>query len=1071
MNLLSVCSRALFRGRMSITAACLLLALTAPLVTGQVVRPVPGETPAAKSVDEVVELSPFVIQESTQTGWVATQTLGGSRMKTDFKDLAQPMEVMTMDFMRDLGANNFEQALIYSTNIEGRDDITDGDGLGFGVFQPRNTTRVRGLTGATLSRNFFEAQMPTDNYNLDRITIARGPNAILFGLGSPSGIVDVSLQRANLRKRSVSTELQYNSEDSRRASINFNQPILNDKVALRVALLSEENVTSVKPNLDRQDRYYGVLTAKPFKYTTVSLHGEKVERFSNRAPRITPVDSISVWENASKFAGSPYTVDRPLFDNRATGAVNAGNFTLGNLANHPVFARQGNPAVWLFGAGALNGNVQGWNNAVEAREPQNIPAAINPYHSLERQAFTLGDERVASFSTNLYGMSRGQKLRSDLMNIFLEQRLAPDLFLEAAYNREALEEITADSGFGPNRIYVDANRYLPDGVALNPNAGRYYIQGRATGQEFWENREDWRATLSYEYDFGRKHAGHRVLKWLGRNRLALLAAESEYRRRGHQLQRGLLEQSPTLPGVTYTNGSVGSAARTGTQNWATDGRRDIHTRLYLNRDDGNTAFHPFGNLYGTWRFTDAAGQPFGAYLYDSPYRNEQGWKLVRTGSGPEGTLTNVRTQMFAWQNYLLKDRLVLLYGYRKDTAKSATIDPRFQVRDWSGLYPSAEVAEFGPWGATQSGLTRTYGAVLHLTKWASLTYNKSDTFQPNIGKFDPYGKDYPGAVGEGDDIGVSLGLFDGKFVLRASRFTNTAGPTRAGNTGFNDPIRDQLWNIENNMRLFDPSMPTINLGNGGYRDRGRANYWVMFDGEAEGYELDVSWLPNRNWSFKANAAKQESTESNIGTEWFAWTAARLPVWQALRVPEGGRTNPRDVDGDGSIGTWTWANAPYDGNPASKTFERYYQEDYGAAAEFIRAVDGRGRAQGRNLRSNLIVAYNFTEGRLKGLSSNLAFRYRSAPSLNYGLKTLPNGTVTFDLAKPIEGKKEFYTDLGVAYRGKLRWMNKANYRLQLNVRNLLDEHDLVANRALSNGQYVAWARVEPRLWVFTVGFDL
>lgn len=1051
------------------SAVALVLTAFLPGLSAQTTPP-PATAPAAAD-DGVVELSPFVIQASSEAGWVATQTLGGSRMKTEFKDLAQPMEVMTMDFMRDLGANNFEQALIYSTNIEGREEFIDGDGLGFGVFQPRNVTRVRGLTGATLSRNFFEAQMPTDNYNLDRITIARGPNAILFGLGSPSGIVDVSLQRAHLRKRSVTTELQYNSEDSRRAALNFNQPILPDRLALRVAVLSEENVTSVKPNLDRQDRYYGALTAKPFRHTTISLHGEKVERMSNRAPRITPVDAISVWERAASFRGSPYTSDRPLFDNRATGAGNPGNFTLGNLANHPVFARQGNPAVWLFGAGALTGNVQGWNNAVETREPQNIPAALNPYDSLERQAFTLGDERVTPFSTNLYGMSRGQKLRSDLMNLFVEQRLAPDLFLELAYNREDLDEVTADSGFGPNRIYVDANRYLPDGVTANPNAGRYYIQGRATGQQFWENREDWRATLSYEYDFGRRHAANRVLKWLGRNRLALLGSGSEFRRRGHQLQRGILEQNPTVAGVPYTTGSVGAATGTGTLNWATDGRRDIHTRLYLNGPDGNAAFHPFGDLYGTWKFTDAAGQPMGAYLYDSPYRNAQGWKLVRTGSGPEGTRTDVQTRMVAWQNYLLKDRLVLLYGYRKDTAKSATIDPRFQVRDFSGLYPSAEVAEFGPWGATQSGLTRTYGAVLHVTRWASLTYNKSDTFQPNIGKFDPFGNDYPGAVGEADDIGVSLGLFDGRFVLRASRFTNTAGPTRAGNTGFNDPIRDQLWNIENNMRLLDPALPTVNVGSGGYRDRGRANYWVMFDGEAEGYELDLSWLPNRNWSIKANAAKQESTESNIGPEWFAWTAARLPVWQALIVPEGGRSNPRDVDGDGRVGTWTWANAPWDGNPASKTFERYYNEDYGAAAAFIKAVDGRGRAQGRNLRSNLIVAYNFTEGRLKGVSTNLAFRYRSAPNLNYGLKTLPNGTVTFDLAQPIEGKDEFYTDLGLAYRGRLRWMKNTSYRVQLNVRNLLDEHDLVPNRALTNGQYVAWARVEPRLFVFTVGFEL
>ncbi len=218
--------------------------------------------------------------------------------------------------------------------------------------------------------------------------------------------------------------------------------------------------------------------------------------------------------------------------------------------------------------------------------------------------------------------------------------------------------------------------------------------------------------------------------------------------------------------------------------------RDFHTRLYLGGPAGNHAFQPFGDLFGTWRFTDAAGQPMGAYLFDSPYRNSEGWKLVRTGSGPEGTRTDVRTQMFAWQNYLLKDRLVLLFGYRKDTAKSATIDPRYQVRDWSGLYPSVEVARFGPWGTAQSGITRTYGGVFHFTPWASLTYNRSDTFQPNIGRFDPFGREYPGAVGLGDDVGVSLGLFGGKLIARASYFTNTAGPTRAGNQGFNDPIRD-----------------------------------------------------------------------------------------------------------------------------------------------------------------------------------------------------------------------------------------------------------------------------------------
>jgi outer membrane receptor protein involved in Fe transport len=189
------------------------------------------------------------------------------------------------------------------------------------------------------------------------------------------------------------------------------------------------------------------------------------------------------------------------------------------------------------------------------------------------------------------------------------------------------------------------------------------------------------------------------------------------------------------------------------------------------------------------------------------------------------------------------------------------------------------------------------------------------------------------------------------------------------------------------------------------------------------------------------------------------------------VPEGGKSSPRDVDGNGTIGTWTWDTAPFDGNPASKTFARYFEEDVGSSVAFIKAVDGRGRSQGRNLRWNLIGDYKFTEGRLKGLGANLAFRFRSAPNLGYALKTLPDRTVTFDLDKPLEGKVESYVDLGLNYRGKMKFLGNVGYRVALNVRNLLDEQDLVPFRVLSTGQYVGYTRIEPRTFVFTLGFDL
>ena len=1029
-------------------------------VTAQTQTPPAPAKPAGQ--EEIYVLSPFVITAESETGWVATESLSGSRMKTSIKDLAQPIEVMTMDFLQDLGLNNFEQALVYSTNMEGPQNLTIDDGLGFGVFQPRNITRSRGLFGSTISRNFFESAMPTDNYNLDRITITRGPSSILFGLGSPAGIVDVSLQRANLQRRSVHTELQADSEESRRSSININQPLIKNRLAIRLAAVSEEVVTNSKPNLDRQDRYYGVVTYQPFKSTTISVHGEQVHRMSNRAPRVLPTDAYSLWRNAASVPGSVYTANQPLFDNRVTGVnpgntTNATNVTVANAGtNSPIFNRQGNPGVMLFGAGSLDGNFQSWNNAVVVREPQNQLTAFNPLNSFDR--FSFGNQNdIVPYDVNTFGTSRAQRLNSKLFDFFLEQKIMNNLFFEFAYNKEKFDERTADSGFSPNTINVDANIYLPDGVTSNPNVGRYYLQGRATGSEFWENREDWRATLSYEFDFAQKFQ-NRFLRWFGRHRLAALASHSENSRQGQQLQRGILDLAPSITGVTLPTGSYGSTTGTGTAQWATNGARDFHTRFYLGGAAGNSTYHPFGNLFGDWTFRDNAGNNMTAYLFDSPYRNSQGWDLIRTGSGPEGTLASASTKMLAWQGYFAKDRLVLLYGYREDEGKSAAIDPLYQVRDFSGLYPNARLAKFGPWKPSQTGITRTYGAVFHLLDWASVNYNQSDTFQLNIGKYDPYGVEYPGAVGEAKDIGIGLRLLDEKLILRASYFKNNGGPTRAGNNGFNDPLRDQIWWIEENIRVLDPSLPTVNVGSGGYRDKGRANYWVMFDAESKGYELDLSYRPSRNWSFILNGAKNTSVESKIGTEWIAYLNDRVPVWQSL-----------------NLNGVTWANAQPVLDVSSfsgKGLRQFYDENIVAQSlAFIQAVDGRGRDQGRKYRANFIADYNFTEGRLKGLGANIAVRYLSAPNLGYGVQTLPSGILAYDLNKAYKGTSQLFADFGVRYQGKIKSFGGMGYRVQLNVRNLLDNSDLEPVKVLTTGQYVSFSRVEPRIYQLTVSFDL
>src|SRR5829696_3307472 len=162
--------------------------------------PPPAAVTTRTGEEAPVELSPFVISESSDVGWVATETLAGSRLRTNFKDVPNQIETLTKDFMDDLGVSNIDQALVYTANVENYTDYMPQT-PGNQVSSPAQGGRVRGLGAGTLSRNFFKISNPTDNFNIERATVASGPNAILFGLGSPAGILDATPARAVMRNK------------------------------------------------------------------------------------------------------------------------------------------------------------------------------------------------------------------------------------------------------------------------------------------------------------------------------------------------------------------------------------------------------------------------------------------------------------------------------------------------------------------------------------------------------------------------------------------------------------------------------------------------------------------------------------------------------------------------------------------------------------------------------------------------------------------------------------------------------------------------------------------------------
>src|SRR5438552_1812992 len=79
-----------------------------------------------------------------------------------------------------------------------------------------------------------------DIYNAERVELSSGPNAILFGLGSPGGMFNASTKRAQTNRSFVTIQTRVGSYHLFRNSLDWNKPLIVGKLALRMNLLNQE---------------------------------------------------------------------------------------------------------------------------------------------------------------------------------------------------------------------------------------------------------------------------------------------------------------------------------------------------------------------------------------------------------------------------------------------------------------------------------------------------------------------------------------------------------------------------------------------------------------------------------------------------------------------------------------------------------------------------------------------------------------------------------------------------------------------------------------------------------------
>jgi len=428
----------------------------------------PVRLPAAPpDQDETVELSPFILREDQDTGYAPNETLSGTRLRSQAKDVAAAMTIVTPDLMKDLGALNYNDVLNFmpSTSVyTSTPDDANSNG-------PRTGTpmTVRGYRSDSISTNFFTSFTKPDLYNTSRLTFTRGPNSILFSIGNPGGAIDVTTNKADLKRSLASIDLRADSIGGRRASLDANVPLPASHAGLRLDLLHDDRGNVSAPAKDRRDSIFLTTTYQPLPQTTIYANLESTH-LRQQIPR--PYETFD-WTSTWLGAGKPVIATA-----QKNSAVNGVEFLASN--GYPDY---------IPGIGAMD-----WSKMGHGARPLVRGARVS--------AFSYGvgtPNRPVALTDYVAGDSDRVDFDDENYAVIVQHRLADGLYLElgASHDHNYRENLDGDgNGFA---VEVDTNAQLPNG-APNPNVGRFYTDQNPKWERGRNDDNQLRATLSYEKD-------------------------------------------------------------------------------------------------------------------------------------------------------------------------------------------------------------------------------------------------------------------------------------------------------------------------------------------------------------------------------------------------------------------------------------------------------------------------------------------------------------------------------------------------------------------------------------------
>lgn len=216
-----------------------------------------------------VILSPFEVRSPQDQGYRVAAAITGTGTAGLIKDTPLNISIVSQELIADQAGNQLIDVLRSASSV---------------ALQVKDEWMIliRGYTGPQFV-NGLPAGQGLTLYDVDRVEVVKGPNAVFAGISNPGGTVNLIKMKPSFVPRH-SLDASFGTSDHKRFVFRTSAPLLKDQLAYSLVYGMTDEGSHIDHMFTRERFYSGAVTWRPISNLSLTARYSNLDRDAGRRP-------------------------------------------------------------------------------------------------------------------------------------------------------------------------------------------------------------------------------------------------------------------------------------------------------------------------------------------------------------------------------------------------------------------------------------------------------------------------------------------------------------------------------------------------------------------------------------------------------------------------------------------------------------------------------------------------------------------------------------------------------------------------------------------------------------------